>query len=87
MAVGEGVSVARVGVMVTVGVEDGIALAVCVDAAFAVCAIMSPTCCGFAVGKGAATEGNTHAVTSATIATQNRNFMVRVDIFPLPHPR
>lgn len=86
VAVGEGVSVSRVGVKVMVGVEDGIAAAVFVAAAFAVWAIKLFTCCGFAVGNGAATEGITHAVTSATVVSQNKNLMVRVDMFPLPHP-
>lgn len=87
VAVGEGVAVSRVGVMVTVGVEVGIALAVCVEAAFAVWAMKSPTCCGLAVANGAATEGITQAVTRATVVSKNRNFMVRVDMVPLPHPR
>ena len=87
VAVGEAVAVARVGVIVTVGVREGIALAVCVEAAFAVWTMISPTCCGLAVGNGPATEGITQAVTNATVVSQNRNFMVRVDMVPLPHPR
>ena len=84
--VGDGVSVLRVGVMVTVGVDVGIAAAVRVPAAFAVWAINVLTALGSAVGKGAANDG-THAITSATAVNQNRNFTVRVDIFPLPHPK
>ena len=39
-----------------------------------------------AVGKGVANDG-THAMMSARITNQNRNFVLRVDMFPLPHPK
>src|SRR5215216_7151873 len=86
VAVGDGVSVLRVGVIVTVGVDVGIAATVCVNAAFAVCAMNWFTWFASAVGKGVAKEG-VHAMTRARIAIQNRNFLVRVDISPLPHPK
>ncbi len=84
--VGEGVSVARVGVADGVRVSVGWAAAVRVAAAFAVWAINWFTWFGFAVGKGVANDG-THAIMSARIANQNRNFVFRVDMFPLPHPK
>jgi hypothetical protein len=83
--VGVTVSVFRgVGVVVAVGVDEGKTAAVREAAAFAVWAINVLTSFGFAVGRGAARDG-TQAMTSAMMASQNTNFRVRVDMFPLPH--
>ena len=84
--VGDGVSVLRgVGVCVAVDVEVGKAAAVCVEAALAVCAMNVFTWFGSAVGRSGVPNDGAHAMISARIANQNRNFTVRVDIFPLPH--
>ena len=83
--VGDGVSVLRgVGVIVAVNVDVGWAAAVREEAALAVCAINVFTWFGSAVGNGAPNDG-AHAMITARIANQNRNFLLRINIFPLPH--
>ena len=82
VAVGEGVSVFRVGVIEGVSVDEGWAATVWVAAALAVRAIKVLTAFGSAVGKGAANVG-TQAITSASAMIAYRNLSLRVDMFPL----
>jgi hypothetical protein len=84
--VGEGVYVlSGVGVGVSVNVDVGSTAAVCEAAAFAVCAMNRLMTFGSAVGNGVATAG-THAMTSTTATNPIKIFLIRFDIFPLPHP-
>lgn len=69
VTVGEGVSVGRVGVIVGVKVDVGCAAAVCVEAAFAVCAMKMLTAFGSAVGKGAVNVG-AQAMTRMIVTTR-----------------
>lgn len=88
VAVGVGVSVLRgVGVVVGVEVEVGNTLAVWVDAALTVCAMNVPMAAGSDGGNGVASEGTTHAKTMLREINQLISFTLRVDIFPLAHPR
>ena len=87
VGVGEAVCVfSGVGVGVSVNVLVGNAAAVLEAATFAVCAMKVLIKFGSAVGSGAASEG-THAITNTSTVNQIRNFVLRVDIFPLPHPK
>lgn len=86
VAVGVGVSVRGVGVIVPVGVEEGRAADVCVEAAMTVCAINVLTAPGFAVGTVVVNVG-THAKTRLRVSNQMSSFVLRVDIFPLAHPK
>ena len=84
VAVGSGVSVFRgVGVNVSVGV-GGIATKVCVDAALAVCAMNVLIAPGSRVGTGGGAEKvGTHAMTTARMVNQRRNFTRRFDMISL----
>ena len=88
VAVGVGVSVLRgVGVVVGVKVEVGNTLAVWVDAALTVCAMNVLTAAGSEGGNGVASDGTTHAKTMLREINQLISLALRVDIFPLAHPR
>jgi len=83
VAVGSGVSVFRgVGVTVAVGVT-GIAATVCVDAAFAVCAMNVLIAPESSVWAGGAAEkvGTTQAMAKARSVNQSRIFNLRFDIY------
>jgi len=85
VAVGSGVSVLRgVGVKVPVGVEVGRATKVCVDAALAVCTMNVLIAPGSRVGTGGGAEKlGTHAMTTARMVNQRRNFTGRFDMISL----
>jgi len=88
VAVGVGVSVLRgVGVNVAVGVELGLAATVSVDAAFTVSAINVLTAPGSRGGIGVEREGTAHANIVLKATSQMSSFVLRVDIFPLAHPK
>jgi hypothetical protein len=78
VAVGVGVSVLRVGVIIGVGVEDGMAAAVWVAAALAVCAIKVFTAPGSSEGIDGVASAGTHAMINARVMTQINNFVLRV---------
>jgi hypothetical protein len=81
VALGRGVGVLTVGVIVGVGVNEGRAAAVCVDAASTVCAIKVFTAPGSMVGAdGVVTSAGAHAMMSARAVTQINNFDLRVAI-------
>ena len=63
-------------------VPVGSALAVCVDAAFAVCAMIRLTIFGSSVGAGggAAVKTGAHAMAKANAANQIANFVLRVTV-------
>jgi len=82
VAVGSGVLVGRVGVMVAVGVKVGMARAVCVRAALAVCAIKVPIAFGSIVGMTGAALPGTHAMIVTSAANQSRYFVLRVVMIP-----
>ncbi len=84
VAVGSGVSVFRgVGVNVSVDV-GGMAIKVCVDAALAVCTMNVLMAPGSSVGTGdGAEKAGTHAMTTARIVNQKKNFTVRFDMTSL----
>jgi len=87
VAVGSCVSVLRgVGVKEAVGVKVGIALAVWVDAAFAVCTINVLIALESVVGTDGAAKVGTHPITTASAVNQNRYFFLGVAIFPLTFP-
>ena len=87
VSVGIGVALLRgVEVIVTVGVDDGIAAAVRVEAAFDVCAINVLTAPGTGVETWGAVKDGTHAKTRLRAINQASNFVLRVDISP-PVPR
>jgi hypothetical protein len=86
VAVGVGVSVRGVGVIVPVGVEEGKAAEVCVEAALTVCAMNVLTATGLAVGTVVVSVG-TQARTRLRATNQTSSFILRVDIFPLAHPK
>jgi hypothetical protein len=81
VAVGSGVLVARVGVIVTVGVRVGTAAAVLVRAAFAVCTIRVPIVLGSIVGITGAAPPGIHAMTVTSAMNQSRYFVLGVVIF------
>jgi hypothetical protein len=80
VAVGEGVSVLTVGVSVGLGVNEGMAAAVCVPAALTVCAIKVLTAPGSTVGTDGAASVGTHAMISARAVTQTNNLVLRVAV-------
>jgi hypothetical protein len=83
VSVGIDVAVLRgVEVIVTVGVDDGIAAAVRVEAAFDVCAINVLTAPGTGVETDGAVKDGTHAKTRLRAINQASNFFLRVDISP-----
>ena len=79
VAVGEGVSVGRVGVTEGVKVAVGCAAAVCVEAALAVEAMMVLMSFASAVGNGVEMAGP-HAMTNTIVMSRYRSFALRVDI-------
>src|ERR1041384_5373525 len=79
--VGRGVSVFWIGVIVGVGVAEGRAAAVLVDAATTVCAMKVLTATGFVVGTvGVPTLGTTHATISARARTQINNLVLCIAV-------
>ena len=80
VAVGSGVLVARVGVMVAVGVTVGMARAVCVRAALAVCAINVPMAFGSMVGMIGAALPGTHATMVTRAINQSRYLVLWIVI-------
>lgn len=78
VAVGRGVSVATVGVIVGLGVNVGIDAAVCVDAALTVCAMNVLTAFGSIVGTDGVPREGAHAMITARAVTQTNNFVLRV---------
>jgi hypothetical protein len=80
VAVGLGVSVLTVGVIVGLGVNDGMDAAVCVDAALTVCAINVLTAPGSMAGACGVASDGTHAMISARAVTQTNNFVLRVAV-------
>ena len=80
VAVGRGVSVATVGVIVGLGVKEGIEAAVCVLAASTVWAIKVPTAPGSIVGTDGVASAGAHAMINASAVTQTNNFVLRVDV-------
>ena len=80
VAVGEGVSVTTVGVMVGLGVRDGKDAAVCVLAAFTVCTINVLTAPGSTVGTDGVTNDGAQAMISANAVIQTNNFVLRVAV-------
>ena len=78
VAVGRGVSVLTVGVIVGVGVNDGMEAAVCVAATSTVCAINVLTAPGSIVGTDGVTSEGAHAMISASAVSQTHNFVLRV---------
>ena len=85
VAVGSGVSVwSGVGVDVLVEVSEGIAAAVCVDAALAVWTIKVLIAFGSVVGAVAGdAKVGTHAMMSASAVNQIRYFVLGTAIMPL----
>src|SRR4030095_3062181 len=83
VAVGSGVLVERVGVIVAVGVRVGTAAAVLVRAAFAVCTIRVPIVLGSIVGTTGAAAPGIHAMIITSIMNQSRYFVLRVVMIPL----
>src|SRR5215213_8434664 len=88
VGVGEGVSVFCVGVKLGVNVADGMAAAVCVEAALTVWAINVLTAPGLTVGTAGAANVGTHAMISIRAISQIINFVLRVaSIFSFFHNR
>jgi len=60
----------------------GIACTVCVDAAFAVCAIIWLICAGSNAGAedGAGASDGAHAITNTNVIPYNKNFDLRVNM-------
>ena len=87
VAVGSCVSVLRgVGVKEAVGVTVGIALAVWVDAALAVCTMNVLIALASVVGTDGTAKDGTHARTTVSAVNQNRYFVLGVAILPLTFP-
>ena len=84
VAVGSGVLVARVGVMVAVGVTVGMARAVCVRAASAVRTIKVPIAFGSIVGTIGAALPGTHAMIVTSAISQSRYLVLCVVIVVSP---
>ncbi len=80
VGVGEGVSVLTVGVIVGLGVREGMDAAVCVLAASTVCAINVLAAPGSIVGTDGVTSDGAHAMISASAVTQINNFDLRVAV-------
>ena len=80
VGVGEGVSVARVGVRDGLGVRDGMAAAVRVPAAMTVWAMKVLAAPGSMVGIDGAASCGTHAMMSASAVIQTNNLLLRVAV-------
>jgi hypothetical protein len=87
VAVGEGVKVGCVGVGEGVNVSVGRAAAVCVNAAFAVDTMMVLISFGSVVGYGVIAIAGAQARINAIVVNRYRSFALRVDIWPLSHPK